>query len=456
MAASLLLVLVVGSVPAVAIARSVLVGIPLGAAVLLIVSSVGATVATLFGWPLTPCVLAVALTSLVAAGWASFRAPDRLPVRAGTDLGLLALLGVPSVAAFTLFPYLPIQWDARSIWWFHASWFQYGGETVRHSIANPHFSFSHPDYPAGVPAAIALLWRFTGSTENLPIAGTLTAVLTGLAVCGLAAVLVDDHRETANIASALALIMATAALGGGLAAGGYVDVLGAALLVTSLAALTYLPTERLALTAGSLALAGATLTKNEGFVFGIAVLAVAVAATRHRRGRVAIVGAIALAPALAWQVAVASTGATITGDVSASGFLDLWRAEPLRRMSIAGPRVLAETLPFIGPAVLALALVWLAVRRCPVGERHRVDAADLRPAAALVVAALLTDVIVLFVYGAGRIEIRWWLGTSAERVVTTPRLFALASLVVLANVITKLVAPRAAQRAGATSGAGMQ
>jgi hypothetical protein len=446
-----LFVVVFAGLPAVVLVRSPLLAVPASAAVALTVASLGAIAAAAVGVTVVGVVLAFALVVNLAAllevirrfrrgRWAAVFGTD-----IGYDLGLMAWVTLPAVALLTMFRPRPLAWDARSIWWFHSNWFLRGGDAVRDAIANPAFGWSHPEYPPGAPALTATLWQIAGGPD-LPRAQTLTAVLTGLAVAFLAGVLLYESRDAPTIFASMLMVVATVQMGEGLAAHGYVDELCAALLVTALAAFSCIDDSRLAIVAGSLSLASASLVKNEGFVFGIVVVLLAVLGARQARWVVAGAGAAALVPAVLWQGIVRSTGADLDVDVGLGDFVHLFGASARQRFRVAFPEVLGSTWLFVVPAASALALLTVAAWM-RAGPNRRTTLLRLRPAALMVGAAVVAVLISACVYAVGDLEITWWLATSLGRVVTIPRLFALASLVSLAGVGSDLLFARPTDRA---------
>jgi hypothetical protein len=466
--AALVFLATVGAMPAVALTGSVALGVPLGAAATLVTSAIGASVATLTGtsvvlWVVGAALATNCLAALAIAGRSAghTRWGSAVSVR-GT--ALLVWYGVPALALLMLFRPAPIWWDARSIWWFHASWFRAGGDAVRSGLTNPAVAFSHPDYPPGDPAAIAALWSITGSGKDLPLAATTTAALTALAVVVIAMVLVIEHRDSLGsdvlvTSAALLLVVAAVHLGQGYASGGYVDVLCSALLVGALAAFVEVDDLRAAMGAGALALAGASVTKSEGLLFGAMIVMVAVVAARGRRRAVLIFGSVALAPAVLWQVAVWSAGAPANSDLGGTGvdiLVRLGRPDFWDRLVVAGPHVAREVYLIVLPAVLVLGLLAATTR----GRwRTSTQALPLRTPAALVAAAVLSAVALAFTYALGVTDLSRWVPTSLERVSSTPKLFALAGLVAMIPATLELLRshdpqPRRAEaEVGSRSGA---
>lgn len=437
MIVALLFVFLAGTVPLIALSRSAS-SIPFAGAGVLVLAATGASLATAVG----TSVVRVTFVLIVVANLGAIAMIIRRRVSLRQlwvrrtwlgDLGLATWFMIPSLLLLLLFPPAPLGWDARSIWWFHASWFRSGGQVAQDSLGNSLLSFSQPDYPAGNPAAIATLWRLTGSVENLELAQALTSVMSGLAVASLGLVLVHRHRSLASIGAATVLVAAASNFGQGLAAAGYVDVLCAALLVTALAAHLCLNDARLALTLGSVALAGASVTKNEGLAFGFIVLIAAIAATRHGRIRVAASGALALVPALSWSLVVrVHLAEPIEDQAPLSSDPQLWE-----RLRVSVPAVFREISPVVWPTLLVCLLLAVAIA---LGRQHgsSLPWSSLVPACTLLAVGIAGAFGASMAYAVGPYELSWWFATSLERVAATPELFALASLVTMVPVATEL------------------
>ncbi len=238
-----------------------------------------------------------------------------------------------------LFPFLtvrraPVDWDARSIWWFHARWFAAGGAQVADAMRNPVFAFSHPDYPPLAPATNGVLW-WLGGTESLKQAQLVTAVLTLSAIATLAFACWYAVRRIlpAWVAALAGLVMVAAAYGtswagaSGTAAAtnGYVDALWAAAFAAGCVFVLACRPSPTVLRWGALCLAVAALTKNEGLL--AVVLVVGLALARYRFGRLALVWLLgALAPGVTWLAVAHAIGAP--SDYRRSAVSKLLRLDP--------------------------------------------------------------------------------------------------------------------------------
>lgn len=438
---ALLYLVVAGLLPAVALTGSVSLGLPCSAAVMLIVSALSGSFATIASVSATTTLLvALVLVNVVALAWLAVRARDLGPRlrrvsarRTGVVVWLLAL----PVVLLTVRPPAPLAWDARSIWWFHASWFLSGGEAVRDALANPLVAFSQTDYPVGNPTAIAGLWRLLGNQADYEQAQALSAVMTAFALGLLALVLAQRNRADEVVAVTLALVGAVQ-FGSNLAAFGYLDVLCASLLVTSLVASLLVVDARRASVLFALGLAAAASTKKEGVAFGLLVVAVAVVFAPGRRRRLVVSAVVAMTPAVVWRIALGSTGAEIKSDVRTAGVVRLTQAESLRRLRVAGPEVIAGSAGLLVPAIVVCGLVAVALWRR--SSRRGLGAfAELYPAMACCVTALGAVALLSVVYAVNEMPLEWWLSTSIDRVTATPRLLALAAMCATVPVAVDLV-----------------
>lgn len=440
MLAALVFPIVVGAVPLFVLTRR-LISVPFAGAVLLIASSLGATLATWLGISVVRTTLVLMVALNVVAAWVAHRLRSTngdagRRSRDLGDLGLVVWFTIPALALLLVRPPDPIGWDARSIWWFHASWFRGGGDLVRESLANPLLSFSQPSYPAGNPASIATLWAITGTREDLVVAQSLTAVLSGLAIASLALVLVHHHRAVGPIGAATLLVAVATHHAQGLAAAGYVDVLAAASLVTALSAYLCLREPRLSLSLGSVALAAAAVSKNEGFAFGVVVLVLAIGATDHGRLRTAAWGMLALIPAVLWRLVVQlHLAEPIPTSAPVSRDPQMWE-----RLRVALFAVFRESANVLIPTFVACILLVAAVAiRCR--RPNDVPPRSVVPPVTLLGASVLCGIVAALAYALGDYDLAWWFATSLDRVAVTPELFALASLVTMIPIAGALIRP---------------
>jgi len=429
---TLVLICALGVLPALAIVRRLLFAIPLAAATTVIVSGLGALVGTLLGVSITASVLVIAAIADALAVWSLWRGRrTALVTWARRDVlvsdGIMVCATViPAVLLMTLFAPMPLGGDPIAIWWFHASWFYAGGETTRHLIANPAVAYSHVNYPPGVPAAQAVAWVLHGG-KDFPLAQDVSSILGGFAIAGVVLILWSRQRTLGLMVAGAALIAAMSGLDMGLSASGYMDLLNATFVVTTGCALLYIQDRRLCLSMGCLCLAAASLTKGEGLLFGVVVVAVALVWRRELRVRIFLLSALAIVPAILWQLVVYSLNPNPYVDISATDFLHLLGARDRGRLHVAAPHIFGASYPilFAATAVVGL-LVVAALVRHPRGPSFPA----LAPALGLLVLGYLTALADALVYAAGRWpSVLSWLGASLDRTILTSRIFGLTAIV---------------------------
>lgn len=207
-------------------------------------------------------VLAIYLSGIVAVamwGW-------RPSVRFGADVQALLGAAVAMSTGIVFVLRAPVQWDARSIWFFHGSWFA-DPSTIYLQQAS-QAEFSHPDYPPLAPSFSAFAWLF-GDNSNDWIPQVATAVL-ALAAIAILGVIVGRQMSTASGRVALGAVAAFCAMavtrGNGL--DGYVDGISA-VLIAILAASALVPVDKDVVV---IVAAAAAMTKNETLVFLVIVI----------------------------------------------------------------------------------------------------------------------------------------------------------------------------------------
>ncbi len=369
--------------------------------------------------------------------WPASRSPGApeqgspgLPPVSGWDVVIMFVpLAVP--ALLVLLP--PTGWDARSIWWFHASWFSSGGSALRDALGNPVFAFSHADYPPLAPATIAGSWAMSGST-SLRIAQTISTLLT------LAAIAMLAYGVRQLCASASAWLARLAGLAVGLSAWmlasvgvatGYVDHLwaaalaGAAVLLliephTTRASLAHeedlteveaasIAAARVKLTLGVLLATVAALTKNEGFVAAILLALVFSVRARHRL-RLAAPAWIPVAAGLAWTMLAHGHGAA--SDLANSPRITQLKARDFTPFERVHPTLTAIG-DLIGPYLLASAAITVVGAIFLHRVRRRTGMASSAWIWATV--ALYVGAIVM-TYVVSPWDLAWHLATSLDRV----------------------------------------
>ena len=352
--------------------------------------------------------------------------------RSATSLAIIASIVSPTLLATRS---APIAWDARSIWFFHAQWFQAGGARAASSMANPAFAFAQADYPPLTAASTATLWnvyrggdRWVALTINLWL--TLSAVvLVGMMVTRLA-------RARAQPPAALAcglLGLAMFGTAGGTATDGLVDLLWAAWLTAGAVTLLLLPTTRANQLTGMVCVSAASMTKAEGLAVGL--LVVAAVTVRHRRHiRHATWAVLALAPALAWVALMRALGAHGTGALYGAGIRGLLRGDPtvLDRIGPTVSSLWSELAPLGAVATVLMALASFPLAR----HRHHLG---LGLGTQMLSLPTVIPVIYFFVYVTGVFEIHWWLSSSLGRATIVVRTLLLTEIAIWLIVLIDLI-----------------
>lgn len=434
--AAIVIVIVPGYLPALALARSAMRAVVLASPVCVVLGGLAGLVTVLLQAPVAPIAVTVFLAANVAAGWMIRRRPPAARM-ADADPVALLLFGL-AMLVLTFRPPQPIAWDARSIWWFKASWFEAGGDVVVDAVRNPIMTFSHPEYPIGVPSFLGAVWGLVGG-ENLELAMAITAVLTAMALAALVATVFGRARiESASLVIPVALAGAIAMQGQGLAAAGYVDVLCGCLV--ALAFVGFIR-DRSASAVAVVAWTASSLTKSDGLFFAVLLSAVALVVVEHRL-RFAVTLAVAAVPALMWMGIVRLLNPDLATDVAPGGFvrLLLFDRERWTRLWDALPGVWSEMWPFLFAS--AVATVGLVAR---VGR----SGAAVRLAVACLTATVLVTAGLVTVYAAGLPDVHWWLDTSLDRASVTPKALA---LITIAVCVDELGAPRSNVDQGELSG----
>ena len=320
-----------------------------------------------------------------------------------------------------------IEWDARSIWWFHAAWFRQGGDAARAAMDNRAFGFAHPDYPPFAPATEASLWTWYHDLDRM-LAKAVSAHLTFAAVALLCCLLVRLAPATSRRG-----VVATAALAGtvGLAlfgvgnsngTSGLVDLLWAVLFATGAVALLIAPRDRDVLMVGWVAVAAAGLTKNEALP-AIVLLFVLLAVRNGRAWKSTLWAASAVLPALLWTLVRTALTDASNDALQPGGIVSLLRGEYARTSRVS------PTLEAVWGQVGTTAWAWLAVALVGVFLLRReravlgLGAAWVLPALTIAISASLT-----LVYVAGVQDITWWLMTSISRTTIVLRVLLLVDI----------------------------
>ena len=156
------------------------------------------------------------------------------------DLMFIAVLAIFGFGFLINIP-PPLAWDARSIWLLNASWLAAGGSVFADAQVLEFLSFSHPNYPFGGSAAMAIVSLFPFTQESLWLGVRVIALLTLTNTLLAVKVLLIPLSQKVH---ALSLLLLAIILGStiflsvdGLALNGYMDVLLASNLAVATAAI---------------------------------------------------------------------------------------------------------------------------------------------------------------------------------------------------------------------------
>ena len=177
-------------------------------------------------------------------------------------------------------------WDAFAIWNLHARFLYRGGAHWRDGFS-PAISWSHPDYPLLLPAAVAHFWSYVGHDDAaVPavIAFLFTFCTVGLLCFGISAL----RGHTAAMLGGMALLSTPAFIDVG--SWQYADVPLSFFFLATVVLLCFWDAADSSARSGFLALAGvsagcAAWTKNEGLLFLCVMVSVLVWSVRRERRR---------------------------------------------------------------------------------------------------------------------------------------------------------------------------
>lgn len=429
-----ILVLLVGGgyLPALVLSRDPVLAVVLAPAASAVLGTLAAVAATASRTPLAPWVVLFTTGASAAAVLLCRRRGLVIERRIQPVQLLLPVLA--AAACMVMVRRAPIDWDARSIWFFHAHWFASGGDAVAASLQNPALVFSHPDYPVLVPGAVAFFWWLL-SPRDLELGQMVISLLVASMITLLGVAVQAASSATNRIVSGLigaAVVLAAYGIGGPTTTNGYADSLWSAALVAAAIALLVAPPSSAATAIGALGLLVATLTKNEGLSVGLAVAVLHVVRRRDRRSALL---AVSLVPALLWMALARAHGAEN----------DLMQPELIEAMLRGRPEVWDR----LGPAVERIwayckhDLRWsagiavaglLLLRR----ERRR----TVGPALYLWLAGAAAISAVLVAYLISPHDLTWHLDTSVDRTTIAPRLFLVGEIALWTVTATAVATAR--------------
>jgi hypothetical protein len=361
-------------------------------------------------------------------------------------LSIFVIFGI----AFLIYIPPPLAFDARSIWLFHASWLSHGGGAFAIAQTLDSVSFSHPSYPFGGPAAVAIVWQLSGTEESLWLGVRVIAFLAlANTIFVTKVLLVPFARKTQALGlTLLAVSLCTVIFLSvdGLALIGYMDILLATNIALTLAALlailvcsnqleTDIGSNQLVIIA-ALAIFAAVSLKQEGIFFSL-VLVVAfalVSITKSLKFTVLLVSA--LSSYAFWKTAIVISGGTSESD--ASGILNnIPEILDLNSTAWANFGVI-WTAYFNGylffPNIIFLVALFSLLTE-PKARRLLKIVSFVSVAWIGIWLVILTP----YMFGETREHLSWWLGTSFNRIVATQLVFTFTFCgFVLARVMTNI------------------
>lgn len=366
------------------------------------------------------------LVPLLLAQWAAtpvllrtVRTGARAPHASWTDLLWLTL---PLVPPFLTVLIPPTRWDSNSIWWLHAAYFTKDAAQARQYIGLPSIEFSHPDYPPLLSAAVAAAWSVLRG-YGLWVAQFVSATLNFSAIAMLGyAVRVVTGRAPALVSRLAAASVAVAAWGAApyVPASGYCDALWSAAFVAAALLLLFRPDPLRRPVLAVLLLAAVALTKNEGLVMAAALAVVATIRVRRQLRRTWVLW-LPVGAGLSWSLLARHLGAR--SDVTSQmplGSLLRGDAAIYDRLPPTLSALWDTVGPIVAVSVVAAILGAIFLRR----QRNALDlGADLW----LWALALVYLPILVLTYLINGYPIKWYLGTSIDRVTLPIALVAVAS-----------------------------
>lgn len=348
------------------------------------------------------------------------------------DLIFVSLLLVFGIGFLVHLP-PPLSWDARSIWLFHASWLSHGETVFSAAQTLDSLSFSHPSYPFGGPAAIAVVWLLSGTQESLWLGVRVVAFLALTNTIFATKLLLAPYARKAQTLGLTLLATTLTALVflsvDGNALSGYMDVFLATNLSIAFAALLALQDNhnqridshhKVLLVIAALAIFASVGIKQEGMFFSLVLIVAFAIAYVRKWPQVAVLLVSAVASFAIWKAGIAATGGKSESDASGilSNFPELFDLNSVAWSNFSviwngyfKNYLIYPNLIFL-VSVLAL-LIEPSLRR------------SLRVLAFAVIAWIGNWVVTFTPYmlGESRDNLGWWLDTSFNRIVSTQLVF---------------------------------
>jgi hypothetical protein len=380
-------------------------------------------------------VLVAFIITIISFTNAKIRKSARKNLKTLPDLFDLMFLSILLVFGIAFLIYLPppLAWDARSIWLFHASWLSHGGSVFSDAQTLESLSFSHPSYPLGGPAAIAIVWLFSGIQENLWLGVTVVALLALTNTIFSIKLLLAPYAQKAHTLG-LAVLAATLCCVvfldvSGNALSGYMDVLLATTLAVVVAALLGLLTQhqrkigsgsKELIAIASLGFFAAVGLKQEGIFFSLVLIVAFGFVQAQNRIQIAVLIGSAFTSYFFWKVAIATSGGISESDASGilSNFPELFDLDSVAwsNFSIIWNGYFRDYLLY--PNFMFLISV-LALLMEPKSRRSL----RILTFASIAWVGYWAVVFAPYMLGQSRVNLGWWLDTSFNRVVTTQLVF---------------------------------
>ena len=303
----------------------------------------------------------------------------------------------------------PVEWDTRSIWFFHASWFANATTVYGEFPLVERFPDSHVDYPPLMPSFGAFAWLF-GDPRNDWIVQSAAALLT-LSAIGVLSIIVARATASARgrvlAAGATAFAALAAIRGNGL--NGYVDGL-VAVLVSILTIAAFRRDDPPLVLVAAVALA---LAKNEGYAFLVVVI-LPLFLLRGRSVRPLLPG---LGIGLIWAPAIRAMGPA----------LESW--QPLNALPWSpdfGVRLDGIVRAVLSDPIMIISLVlWVGALLRSFAKRASPETLVTVGGMGAVAGALLLVIVVMYLatpHDALPKDLGWHLKTSVNRLLMHPAL----------------------------------
>lgn len=361
-------------------------------------------------------------------------------VNSNTKISYLDLMFITIFAIFVIGFLInlppPLAWDARSIWLFHASWLTGGAETFSYAQDLSALSFSHPGYPLGGAAAIAIVWLISGSTENLPLGVTLIALITLTNSILIVRILMFSFSKKAQLVTSFPFSLILVSLiflsEKAQALTGYMDVLLASLIGVATAALLSVICLITRSNTGNdrnrflwlsvLAIFAAVSIKQEGIFFSLVLIFTFSLVCFQDRLRTGFLILSAAASYVLWSLAIWLSGGSKESD--ASGIVTNL-PELLNRDSIAWSNFSVIWNGYFKNYVVFPNFLFLVAMLALLTHHSWKRYMKVAIFASIVWIGNWVVIFTPYMFGQTRSDLNWWLDTSFSRIVATPIVFVI-------------------------------